>query len=461
MNVFLSVFMAVCFLPILIILYFTLRNETKPKNNLILSTTLPREAWDDDRVLSVCRDYKKRLGIAFLVLFLLYLPSFAFSYMSVLLSYLMTWLLFVMLVPYMIYAKYVGKMRKLKEENWYHPELKKVMVFDTSSSVFEEKESRCSFASFLLPLIVSLIPLLFPLVVELSLSPSFLTILACTNAACILTFYVTYRYFYRRKSDRINSDPVTTKTLTRIRLHYHTKLFLMLSWLCALYSFSGISYLYNETLFLIFTVIFTLAILAIALGLEIKIRSVWQHINRNEPTEILADEDDAWLWGLIYYNKADTNTFVNNRVGMGSTLNTAKPFGKAFMIFSAILLFTLPVWGLVMIPLDFNQVELTTTATAVEAHHTGLEYAIAYEDIVSCTLLEKLPNCSRNFGTGMEHVYKGDYSVKDIDHHSKLCLNPKNGPYLLITTSGQTYIINDTDAEDTRAAYEIIMEHLK
>ena len=42
-----NLFLAICFVPLLPVIYFTMLNERKPKNNLILSTTIPKEAWED------------------------------------------------------------------------------------------------------------------------------------------------------------------------------------------------------------------------------------------------------------------------------------------------------------------------------------------------------------------------------------------------------------------------------
>ena len=55
-----NLFLAICFVPILPVMYFTMRNDVKPKNNLILSTTLPKEAWEDPRVLAITKKYSKK-----------------------------------------------------------------------------------------------------------------------------------------------------------------------------------------------------------------------------------------------------------------------------------------------------------------------------------------------------------------------------------------------------------------
>ena len=57
-----NLFLAICFVPILPVMYFTMLNERKLKNNLILSTTIPKEAWEDPRVLAITKKYSKELA---------------------------------------------------------------------------------------------------------------------------------------------------------------------------------------------------------------------------------------------------------------------------------------------------------------------------------------------------------------------------------------------------------------
>ena len=86
------------------------------------------------------------------------------------------------------YNEFKQKMRTLKKANWYHPELKTVHVVDTSASF--DTENNYTFSNFLLPLIVSLIPLLYPLAVPSDLSPAPLFIICVSNALGILLFYI-------------------------------------------------------------------------------------------------------------------------------------------------------------------------------------------------------------------------------------------------------------------------------
>lgn len=443
----LNLFLAICFVPILPVMYFVLLNERKPKNNLILSTTLPKEAWEDPRVLTVTKKYTKELTITCILLALLYIPAFFMEYLSVIMTYVMIWLDAIIIVPCIPYCKAVKAMRALKKENWYHPELVKVQVADTSlATVFEEKQNTYTFVNFLLPLLVSLIPLLFPLVVPVEGSLFALLIIVLCNSTTILMMYFCYRML-RKKADRVNSDVTLSAVLTRIRRYYWGKCWLYISWVCALFSFSALLLYLSELAFLIVISLFTLLILALAVGMELKIRSEQQRLNKEQPSEILMDEDDFWPYGIVYYNKNDSNLMVNSRIGMGTTTNFAHPVGKALDIFGVAMLLLLPFTGLFLVKEEFTGPKIVLTETAVEAYHTGKEYSIPLEEIYAVTLLEELPDTSKNVGTNFPHLYKGNFSVKSISNNCKLCLDPYDNDFLLIQTKdGRYYIFSMEDS---------------
>jgi len=453
MNTFIIIFMAVCFLPVLPILYFTLRNERKPKNNLILSTTLPKEAWEDERVLAITKRFSKELGIACLFLLLLYIPAFFIPYLSIHLTYILVWLIAAIIVPYIPYCKNVQRMRALKKENWYHPELKTVQVADTGVSF--DVENDYTFISFLLPLIVSLIPLLYPLVVPSDLSPAPLFIVCGCNAASILMFYICHKYLFRYKSDRINADNDLSANLTRVRKYYWGKFWLLSAWFCGIFSFSALLLHRLEILFLILVGVLTVALFVTVLIIEFKIRHIQQNLNQTQPSEILMDEDDYWPYGAFYYNKNDDSSLVNNRIGMGTTMNMAKPLGKWMMVFTFLILLAMPAIGIWMIPEEFSEVRIEMTSTELIATHGSSSYEIALEDIYTVKLLDTLPKCSRNWGTAMETILKGDFSVNGIDPHCKLCVDTDAEVFLLIRTNdGKYYLFGAEDTEEMEGIYE-------
>ena len=451
----LNLFLAICFVPILLVMYFVMLNERKPKNNIILSTTLPKEAWEDPRVLEIKRKFSKELTITCLILALLYLPALFMEYLSIIITYVMLWLDAIIVIPCIPYCRAVKAMRQLKKENWYHPELVKIQVADTSlATVFEERQNTYTFVHFLLPLLVSLIPLLYPLVVPVEDSLTTLLIVVLCNSSTILAVYYCYRML-RKKADRVNSDVTLSAVLTRIRRYYWGKCWLYISWLSAGFSFCVLLLYISELAFLIAMSIFILVILAVVVGIEFKIRKEQQRLNKEQPSEILMDEDDYWRYGIVYYNKNDSNLMVNSRIGMGVTTNFAHPVGKALDIFAVILLLLLPFTGLFTIKEEFTKPQIVLSGSSLEAHHTGVEYSISLEDIHSVSLLQELPDVSKNWGSNYPHLYKGNFTITDTRKSGKLCLDPYNDLFLMIqTVDNQIYLFSMNDTDELQKIYE-------
>jgi CO/xanthine dehydrogenase FAD-binding subunit len=68
------------FLPIV---YFTMRNNTVCKKNLILSVTLPPEAQKDEEVIAYVKKFKKQWLYTFLLLTAALVPALFFRRFSV------------------------------------------------------------------------------------------------------------------------------------------------------------------------------------------------------------------------------------------------------------------------------------------------------------------------------------------------------------------------------------------
>ncbi|MBO5352439.1 MAG: hypothetical protein J6A77_03995 [Lachnospiraceae bacterium] len=454
----LNIFLAVCFVPLLFIQYFVLRNEGKPKNNLILSTTLPKEAWEDERVIVIRKQFYRNLNITCLVLLVLYLPALFMEYFSIQMSYIMLWLDAILIVPSIPYCRAVKKLRDLKKANWYHPELKKIQVADTSlASVFEERQNIYTFVHFLLPLLVSLVPLLYPLAVPVEGPLTALCIIVLCNSSCILMCWFIYRFMLRKKTDRVSSDITLSAVLTRIRRYYWGKFWLYLSWASAIFGFSSLLLFISDKSFLVTMSLFTLAVLALSLGMELKIRAEQQRLNKEQPSEILVDEDDYWPYGAFYYNKNDSSLMVNSRVGLGTTVNVAHPVGMGLSIFTIIMLLLLPFTGVFLKNEEFTDPKVVLTETTVEAWHTGKEYEIPLEDILSVELLSELPDTYKNAGTNFPHLYKGSFTVKGIDNNCRVCLDPYDPLFLVVTTKEKYYIFSMEKAEELRNIYESIL----
>jgi len=142
-------------------------------------------------------------------------------------------------------------------------------------------------------------------------------------------------------------------------------------------------------------------------------------------------------------------------VGMNTSVNLARPAGKAVMLMIALLLFLMPFTGVIMGYADTKPITLTLEESVLSAKNGSTVYTIKEEDIYGISLEEELPKgLSRTMGTGMEHLYKGQWR-SDATGTVTVMLDPTKGPYLLIRTEkGSWYLLGCREAETTRAIYE-------
>ena len=191
--------------------------------------------------------------------------------------------------------------------------------------------------------------------------------------------------------------------------------------------------------------VLTVGVVAAMAAMELGLRRRQEELTADSGQGFYVDEDDKWLWGMLYYDPNDRKLVVNNRVGNNTTVNLARPAGKVLMGAVALLMAALPLLGLWLVEEERTPVCLTLTQTQLVAEHRGVVYAVERADIAGVELLAQRPEgMRRNVGTAMDTVLKGDWSAAAYKRMS-VCLDPRQGPWLLITTqSGECYLLGDS-----------------
>jgi len=150
---------------------------------------------------------------------------------------------------------------------------------------------------------------------------------------------------------------------------------------------------------------------------------------------------------------------VNYRVGIGMSVNFAKPAGKILMGFAALTIVLMPFFGVWMWVEEATPVHLVLTAEELTARHTRDEYIIPLNNIESIELIEQradLPYIiTRTNGTSLENLNKGRFAVRSYGS-TFLLMHPGNPPFIIIVADGQAYILNDADSNITREVYRDI-----
>lgn len=426
MSVWVNVILWACILPLVPILYFMLKNECRPKKNIVVGVTLPYEAQRDPEVLALLERYKKELKRLCYLALLPAAPCLFVRSLAVSLTVWILWIFAAIAVLYIPYFRCHRAVKRLKEVRGWRRQPGRQAVADLTAAA--ESMRWLPPVWFLPPFLISLLPLAFE---------RELWWLWALDAALVPLFYACYRWLYRNRSEAVDGDSGRTVALTRIRRYNWGKCWLILAWATGIFNL-GLR-LTREHFWACMAVCLAYAAVAVGavLGVEFRVRRLQEKLTAGSGQGCYVDEDDRWLWGMLYYNPDDRRLTVNARVGVGTTVNLARRSGQVIMALIVVLVLGCmlmgPGLGWYLSRLENSPVELAVTETQVTAVHYHTEYAVDLADIVRAELMSRLPSMRRVSGTGMESVRTGRYQCEEWGGFT-CCIDPRSGPWLLLET---------------------------
>lgn len=430
--------LSLCWMPVIICAI--LHNETKFKKNIAVGVTFPFEGRRHPDVLARLERFKKEERILCIVLMLLCIPGIFLKF-SMSFSLWFVWMTAAVLLPYIPYITCNRDLKRIKAEHgWRKPSAADTVTVDLSALPQENWLSPWAFAP---ALVLALVPMIF--------GRSF-WFMYLTDALIVVLCWLGYRYLYRNKAEMADGNTTVTAALTRIRRCQWGKI-----WLLCAYSMTALNWFaafcsYSPTAMTIGMVMFMLVIVGCSLHIEFRTRRLQETLTADSGRDFYVDDDDKWPYGLFYYNPNDDRLIINERVGTNTTVNLAKPAGKLLFGALAVLLVTLPLWGLVIGDTDIHT-DIRTDSVFIEG---GMhEYEIKAGDVVSIELLQELPPVARVAGTGLPELLGGNFSSKDYGK-LKVCLNPMAPPFVLVETENTTYLLGTNEEAQTQAIYNAL-----
>lgn len=399
------------------------KSECKPKKNIIAGVTLPYSAQDDGAVLALLARYKKDLKLTCWIMLAAAVPSLLLQGFGAFMTYWLTWTIFMCLSFYVPYVRCNKALRKLKEDRgWRRAEEVPQVVTDLKAAA--EEMRWLSPWWFLPPFAISLVPLFFDRTVWW---------LWGLDAVIVPASYLCYRYLYRNRAEVVDEDSERTLALTRIRRYNWGKCWLIVAWATGLFNVGMWLTLENIWLCMAVILVYGLVVCVSVIGIEFRVRRLQEKLTENSGQGYYVDEDDRWIWGMIYYNPNDARLTINNRTGVGTTINLARRSGQILMGLGLALLLACPLVGVWMMGMERAPVELEVTETEIIGSHYGGEWSVALEDIGSVEVLKERPPLRRVAGTGMESALTGQFNA-DGWGRVTVCIDPRTGPWLLVTT---------------------------
>lgn len=454
-----TVILLIFMYPILPVIYVMLKNETKPKKNIILGITIPISEQNSEHVNEICTMFKRKLKVCMVILTVALVPAFFVPYMSISFSILMVWVVAVIAVMYGVYIKYYKKLRSVKMEMvWLQKDAGTVPVDLTALSKLGE--SKPSILSLVLPVIVSAVPVVLEIILGAGKEEH---IYILSTAAIMLvitaTFPILSRIAVREKMDIIDENSDINLALTRIRRRNWAVCWKWLAWLTAVYSVLLWIFIGCNTwlwAFMAVTLVYSIAIILIAVNTEMKTRRAQQKISEKSVSPVYTDSDSQWIYGIFYYNPNDKKIMKQNRVGIGATVNMATKTGKGIIAFSVLCIVAMLFLCVWIIKEEFTPIELKLNDGYVVSEHLYEEYRIDLADVKSIDILYQLPRTSKVAGTDMDSVLKGRFRV-DGYGVCDMCINPGAPPFIVITTEDGYTFLNSADADETICIYNNLL----
>lgn len=439
--------------PVLPVMTGILANEAKPKKNIVIGVTLPFEARQTEEVRAICKQYRKRLWLLFGLLTAALLPSLLFSHDSVAFSWQMLWVLVVIVAPFFVYAAAHRQLRALKQARGWAPESAGKVFVEMKAAALPQRWMSAWW--FVPPVLMGLVPVASLLWRRVDAMFWAQLSVYLIDALIVAGCYASYRYLYRNRAEVVDGEVDVTLALTRVR-RYHWGVF----WAGTAYltgAFSLAVWLLEASAlgFLIAAGVYTVALLALALRAELLVRAAQSRLTQQSGRGAYVDDDACWWLGTFYYNPNDTHNVVNQRIGMGSTLNLARPAGKALMIFAALCLLSIPALCGWMVAEEFTPIRVACTDEAVTADHLARVYTIPLDEVESAELLTGLPGGSRVAGSAIGTLREGTFQLNGIGL-CKVCVNTGQTLFVRVDTDDTVYVLSGNSAEESRALYEQI-----
>lgn len=452
-----NIIMLICMYPVLPIMYFVLKNLSKPKKNIILGVTLPSAFREDEKVLDILSEYKTVLRKAILILAFVPLICFFIPYMSINLTIYMTWLLFVIIVPYLVYIKYHLKINEIKKENGL---LREEIMATVDTKVAAIQFNKVNKRLFIPPIIFSILPIIASINSAFGNENSEYSyvyiIIYSINAILTISFLPINQIIYHQRAEIVDNNSDLTITLTRIRRRNWSKSLLISAWLTGVFSLLFWWFIQNGLMILIITGIYSIILLYYILRVEFKTRAMQEKLTQNSGTDMYIDDDKSWILGLFYYNPNDKHIMINDRIGMGTTVNLAKPVGKFLTMLSIICILLMPFIGIWVMVEEFTPISVKLSNENVTIEHTRKIRTLQFDDIESIKIINTLPKYYKIIGSSMDNLLKGTFVAEGYGE-VKLYLNPKKAPFILIKTSENTYILGLNDSQKTLEVYDSIV----
>ncbi|MGI6069623.1 MAG: DUF5808 domain-containing protein [Blautia sp.] len=452
-----QIIMAAMMLPCILIVYFIMKDLAKPKGYVVLGATVNASILYSSSLEAITAKYKRNLRRGLWLLLLLFVPICFIPSFSIAFTFLMVWVMASVILPMVFFAQGNIKIQELKREQGCRMEQQSLSPKDMETMAAPVAEGP-SLWLFLPPLLLCLIPGIGECIRYDQLeSPPWLLLWVTMLSCCLLFFSIAY-LSRRTKTQIISTKSSVNFDFAKEKKQLLGRFWLLGTWLLAIFTLC-LWLLYQldskGTVFLPFVILYSLLLLLLVFRTWKKYRQLYDSFHEKTISQPFypEDNDKGWIWGLFYYNPKDPHLLVEERAGMGNTINMGRPAGKVLTILLSLCLLIIPASCVLVTLNEFTPMRLSIEEHAVTARQWRQEYRIPLEDIQSVDLIQELHIQNKLNGSAVAHKDKGLFRTKEYGRCHLFLINT-NQNFLVLTTEEETYLFCDQEEEKTLQIFE-------
>jgi hypothetical protein len=169
---------------------------------------------------------------------------------------------------------------------------------------------------------------------------------------------------------------------------------------------------------------------------------------------ILVDDDDYWKDGIWYNNPSDSNTEVEKRIGIGTTLNMATTFGKWFVygLTAFVIVIVISVSAFILLSDIITPDLQISNSQSIKINAIGDSTSFKVSDIQDVTLMNELPKGYKINGAATSVYARGTFKLEGYGR-TKVYIFTDKPPYIAIRLSDSCIFYNEKDKNETLNIY--------
>lgn len=448
-----NIIMFVCCYPVILIMYFVMKSAGN-RNGYCFGSFLKPELREDAAIKEIDANFRRTMKIGTIVWSMVPILTLLIPYFSISFTIWMIWILAACFVPALWFAQAHKRVVEIKKERGWQSS-GSTSYADLKSAA---EASRVKHKDFVIPLLISVIPGIFLTIRAFdSEYEKMMAIVGWTFALCGLLFYVCAIWTDRQKIGVICEDSTTNLNFARAKKQVWRNCWLGCIWVNTLYTWTIFLGILKTEWFswvlILGAIVYGVVIIGFAVVMMKKLYDINHTYAPMRTVVDVSEDDEHWIWGIMYYNKNDKTLLVENRLGTGTSMNMAKPFGKATFVFSGIALLIIPVMCIWLILMEFTPIQTTLEDGMIVCEQLFTEYEIAVDEIEECELVTELPDMVKVNGTAMDNLLIGRFEVYREGVY-ELFANPQNEVFLKLVTDEKQYFISCAEDEDTKAIFD-------